>query len=95
MAGLDGIQNQIDLMETGFGTYNANIFSWTDEQRSRIKPLPASFNEASSVPEVDHTFLTEGGVFSEKMLQQWEDNKRHSGNFTVRNRPHPYEMSHI
>jgi glutamine synthetase len=41
---------------------------------------------------VDHAFLTEGGVFSEEMLQQWVDYKRQAEYFAVRNRPHPYEM---
>jgi glutamine synthetase len=93
MAGLDGIRNQIDPTESGFGPFDANVFSWTDEQRSKIKPLPASLNEALSALEADHAFLLEGGVFSEEMLQQWVDYKRHSEYFAVRNRPHPYEMS--
>jgi glutamine synthetase len=93
MAGLDGIQNQIDPTEAGFGPFDANIFSWTDEQRARIKPLPASLNEALSALEADHAFLTAGEVFSEEMLQQWVDYKRQSEYFAVRNRPHPFEMS--
>ena len=64
-----------------------------NDQRSRIKPLPASLNEALSALAVDHAFLTEGGVFSEEMLQQWVDYKRQAEYFAVRNRPHPYEMS--
>ncbi len=93
MAGLDGIQNQIDPTEAGFGPFDANIFSWTEEERSRIKPLPASLNVALSALEADHEFLTEGGVFSAEMLRQWVDYKRQVEYFAVRNRPHPYEMS--
>jgi glutamine synthetase len=93
MAGLDGIQNQIDPTEAGFGPIDANIFAWNDEQRSHIKPLPASLNEALSVLEADHAFLTAGGVFSAEMLKQWVDYKRQAEYFAVRNRPHPFEMS--
>lgn len=64
-----------------------------DRQRSKIKPLPASLNEALSALETDHAFLTEGEVFSEEMLQQWVEHKRQSEYFAVRNRPHPFEMS--
>ncbi|HSL47188.1 MAG TPA: hypothetical protein VK897_27360 [Anaerolineales bacterium] len=72
---------------------NANIFSWTDEQRSKLKPLPDSLNVALTALEEDHTFLTERGVFGEDMLQQWADYKRQHEYFAVRNRPHPYELS--
>jgi glutamine synthetase len=93
MAGLDGIRNQIDPTAEGFGPFDANVFSWSDEQRAKIKPLPASLNEALSALEADHDFLTAGGVFSAEMLQQWVDYKRNAEYFAVRNRPHPYEMS--
>ena len=93
MAGLDGIQNKIDPTEAGFGPIDANIFAWDEEQRSRIKPLPSSLNEALTALERDHAFLTECGVFSEEMIKQWIDYKRHSEYFAVRNRPHPFEMS--
>jgi glutamine synthetase len=93
MAGLDGIRNKIDPTEAGFGPIDANIFAWNDEQRSKIKPLPSSLNEALFALERDHAFLTEGEVFSEEMILQWIDHKRNSEYFAVRNRPHPFEMS--
>ena len=93
MAGLDGIRNRIDPTEAGFGPIDENIFAWSDEQRARIKPLPSSLNEALYALEADHAFLTESGVFSEEMIRQWVNHKRHSEYYAVRNRPHPYEMS--
>ena len=63
------------------------------EKGARIKPLPSSLNQALYALEADHAFLTDGGVFSEKMIQQWVDHKRHSEYYAVRNRPHPNEMS--
>lgn len=93
MAGLDGIRNQIDPTAEGFGPFDENIFAWSESQRAKIKGLPNSLNEALIALENDHTFLTEGGVFSQEMITQWIDYKRSAEYFPVRNRPHPYEMS--
>jgi glutamine synthetase len=46
LAGLDGIRNKIDPTEAGFGPIDQNVFTWTDEQRSQIKALPSSLDEA-------------------------------------------------
>ncbi len=93
MAGLDGIRNQIDPTEAGFGPIDQNIFAWSEEQRASIKSLPSSLNEALRALEADHDFLTAGGVFHEDLIRQWIDYKRNQEYFAVRNRPHPYEMS--
>jgi glutamine synthetase len=92
MAGLDGIHRQIDPTAAGFGPIDANIFSWTDEQRAAIKHLPGSLREALDALAADHAFLLEGDVFSEEMLAQWIAFKREAEYYPVRNRPHPYEM---
>jgi len=93
MAGLDGIRRKIDPTEAGFGPIDANIFSWSEEQRAHIHALPSSLNAALTALEADHDFLTQGSVFSPEMLTQWIDYKRQAEYFAVRNRPHPYEMS--
>ncbi len=93
LAGLDGIRNQIDPTRAGFGPFEANIFSWSDEQRATIKKLPNSLNEALTALEADYEFLLAGEVFTEEMIRQWIDYKRNTEYFPVRNRPHPYEMS--
>jgi glutamine synthetase len=93
LAGLDGIHKQIDPTAAGFGPIDANIFDWSDEQRARIKSLPASLNEALIALENDHDFLLAGDIFSEMLIHQWVDYKRNQEYYPVRNRPHPYEMS--
>lgn len=93
MAGLDGIKNKIDPTTNGFGPIDQNIFAWTDEQRATIQALPSSLNEALRALELDHDFLTAGGIFTEELIKQWVDYKRNNEYFAVRNRPHPYEMS--
>jgi glutamine synthetase len=92
MAGLDGIQNQIDPTKLGYGPIDANIFAWDAEQRAKIQKLPASMREALDALWDDHAFLTEGEVFSEDMIQQWIKFKLESEYYEVRDRPHPYEM---
>lgn len=93
LAGLDGIQKQIDPTAAGFGPIDANIFAWSDEQRAQIKGLPTSLDEALAALEADHEFLLAGGVFTEELIRQWVDYKRTYESLPVRNRPHPYEMS--
>jgi glutamine synthetase len=92
LAGLDGIQKQIDPTEAGFGPIDQNIFVWSPEQRATIKALPASLDEALDALESDHEFLMAGDVFSELLIKQWLDYKRSVESLPVRNRPHPYEM---
>jgi len=57
MAGIDGIQKKIDPEELGFGSVDADVFSWSDEQRAAIKPLPTSLDDALKALEDDHAFL--------------------------------------
>jgi glutamine synthetase len=93
LAGLDGIRSCIDPTAAGFGPIDANIFSWTDQQRAQIQKLPASMREALDALDADHEFLLAGGVFSKEMIQQWINFKFEAEYYQVRNRPHPYEMS--
>jgi glutamine synthetase len=91
MAGLDGIQRQIDPTDAGFGPFQEDIFSWSSERRSQIKNLPTSLGEAVQALEQDHTFLLAGDVFDEEMITDWTRTKLHEDR-EVRTRPHPYEV---
>ena len=93
MAGIDGIQRKMDPTELGFGPIDADVFSWTDEQRAAIKPLPTSLDGALQALIEDHEFLLAGDVFSEELIENWIEHKREVELTQVRNRPHPYEMS--
>jgi glutamine synthetase len=92
MAGLDGIHRQIDPTEAGFGPIDADVFSWTSEQRATIRSLPASLKESLDALADDHDFLLAGGVFSEDLIERWIALKMDEEYYQVRNRPHPYEM---
>ena len=76
MAGLDGIENQIDPVEEGHGPYDFNLFDLPEEEKAKIKGLPASLSEALDALEKDHEFLTKGGVFPQRLIDIWLENKR-------------------
>ncbi|RLC95866.1 MAG: type I glutamate--ammonia ligase [Chloroflexi bacterium] len=92
LAGLDGIRRRIDPTEAGFGPIDANVFSWTDEQRAAIRSLPASLKGALDALAEDHDFLLAGDVFDEDLIERWIAFKMDDEYYQVRNRPHPYEM---
>ena len=92
MAGLDGVRRGIDPTEAGFGPFDADIFSWTAEQRAAIKPLPASLKDAMEALADDHDFLLADEVFSQDLIDRWIDFKMREEYYQVRNRPHPFEM---
>lgn len=91
LAGLDGVRRRIDPTEAGFGPIDADVFSWTDEQRATIRPLPVSLKEALDALAEGHDFLLAGDVFSEDLIERWIA-FRMDEYYQVRNRPHPYEM---
>jgi glutamine synthetase len=91
MAGLDGISNKIDPTREGFGPINENIFSWTPEQRAKIKSLPTSLSAALNALASDYKFLTNGDVFSEELIGNWIQAKRNEEK-QIAIRPHPYEI---
>ncbi|MBN2471254.1 MAG: type I glutamate--ammonia ligase [Anaerolineae bacterium] len=93
MAGLDGIRNRIDPVEAGFGPIDADVFTWSEEQRAAIKQLPGSLEDALRALEDDHAFLLAGEVFSPDLIENWIAYKRDKEYYPVRNRPHPFEMS--
>ena len=92
MAGLDGIRQQMDPQALGFGPIDQNIFSWNDEQRQAIKPLPSSLREALDALARDHDFLLQNGVFDAGQIAEWIKVKSDEY-YGVRNRPHPAEIA--
>jgi glutamine synthetase len=93
MAGLDGIQRQLDPTEAGFGPIDENIFAWPPEKRATIKALPGTLREALEALERDNDFLLVGGVFDDELIADWIRHKLHAEYYEVRNRPHPYEVA--
>ena len=93
MAGIDGILNDIDAEEQGYGPIKGNIFDLPAGERDKLGIMPTNLKEALEALEQDHEFLLRGGVFTERMIQTWIETKLSRDYEAVRNRPHPYEMS--
>lgn len=76
MAGLDGIENQIDPEANGWGPYDFNLYTLSEEEQKKIKGLPKSLGEALDALEQDHDYLTKGGVFPQRLIDVWVARKR-------------------
>ena len=69
------------------------VIDAVEEATVDVPQVPGSLGEALDALEVDHEFLTKGGVFSEELIHTWIDYKRESEVDVVRLRPHPAEFS--
>ena len=91
MAGLDGIQKQIDPHEWGWGPYDMNLFHLSEEEKAKLHHLPTSLDQALDALERDHDYLTAGGVFPEELLQSFIRRKR-AECLELSQIPHPAEF---
>ncbi|MBO6015675.1 MAG: type I glutamate--ammonia ligase [Lachnospiraceae bacterium] len=92
MAGLDGIRNQIDPRAKGWGPYDFNLYELSEEEKAKISGLPTSLKEALDALEADHAYLTEGGVFPQRLLDQYIARRR-KDNEEILRIPHPAEFA--
>ena len=76
MAGLDGIKNQIDPHENGWGPYDVNLYTLPEEEKAKLQGLPATLDAALDALEADHDYLTAGNVFPEALIQNFIKTKR-------------------
>jgi glutamine synthetase len=87
MAGLDGIENQIDPGEP----LDRNTYELSSAESLNVKQLPGSLEESLSALEEDHDFLLRGNVFTPDVIDVWLQYKREREIDELRLRPHPYE----
>ena len=92
MAGLDGVKNKIDPHEKGWGPYDFNLYELSDEEKKKISGLPKNLGEAIEALEKDHDFLTESGVFPERLLEQLIALEKKDLE-TISQIPHPEEFA--
>lgn len=92
MAGLDGVKKKLDPVKLGFGPMDRNIYALSAEELAKIGSVPGSLGEALENLRQDHDWLTEGGVFTEDLVQTWIDYKQKSEVDVVNLRPHPMEF---
>ncbi len=91
MAGLDGIKNQINPSENGWGPYDCNLYDLTAEEKAKIQALPKTLDEALDALESDHDYLTAGDVFPERLIEIWLKRKRGEC-LEISQIPHPVEF---
>jgi glutamine synthetase len=88
MAGLDGIQNQIEPHDP----VDKDIYDLPLAELEGLPSVPGSLDEALAALEADHDFLLQGDVFTEGLIDAWLAYKREHEIDPVRLRPHPYEF---
>lgn len=88
MAGIDGIKNRIEPPDP----IDKDLYELPPEEHALIEQVPASLPQALDALEADHDYLTEGGVFTEDLLETWIHYKRTHEVDPIRLRPHPYEF---
>jgi glutamine synthetase len=91
MAGIDGIKNKINPHKERFGPYDFNLYHLPKKDKSRIKFLPQSLDEALNALTDDHGFLMHDGVFPKKLIEIWIENKRKE-TLRYQQLPHPFEF---
>ena len=89
MAGLDGIQNQIDPGDP----FDKDLYELPIEEAKLIKQVPGSLGDVLDALEADHEFLLKGDVFTTDLLEGYIKYKRQTELDPVRMRPHPHEFS--
>jgi glutamine synthetase len=87
MAGLDGIQRQIEPPPP----LDADIYELSPEDKAGIRGTPGSLAESLDALEDDHDFLLKGDVFTKDLIESYIDYKRSKELIQVAIRPHPYE----
>ena len=87
MAGLDGIENQIDPGEA----MDKNLYDLPPEEAANLKMVPDSLKGALDALDADHEFLLKGDVFSQDFIDNYIRLRRKEYD-EVRLRPHPQEF---
>ena len=88
MAGLDGIQSQIDPGEP----IDKDLYDLPPEEAAKVASTPGTLSDVLDALEADHDFLLQGDVFTEDILEAYITYKREEEVDPVRLRPHPYEF---
>ena len=88
MAGLDGIKNKIEPPEP----VDKDLYELPPDEAAAIPQVPGSLEAVLANLEIDHAYLTEGGVFTDDLIETWLDYKRTVELDQLRLRPHPHEF---
>ncbi len=91
MAGLDGVQKKIDPSKGGWGPFDFNLYTLSEEEQAKLQALPKTLDEALDALEKDHDYLTAGGVFPQRLIDIWIEKKRSEAK-RIGQIPHPAEF---
>ena len=86
MAGLDGVQKQIDPGDP----LDRNIYELQAADAARVPRVPATLEAALDALEADRAFLLQGDVFTADVIDRWVAFKREEV-LGLQTRPTPYE----
>jgi glutamine synthetase len=89
MAGLDGVQKQIDPGEP----IDKDLYDLPPEEAAQVMNTPGSLADVLDALEADHEFLLQGDVFTPDILEAYLAYKREAEVDPVRVRPHPHEFT--
>jgi glutamine synthetase len=89
MAGLDGVQNQIDPGEP----MDKDLYALPPEEAKKIKQVPGSLSAVLDALKADYEFLLAGDVFTEDLIEAYIAYKVETEVDPMRMRPHPYEFT--
>ncbi len=89
MAGLDGIQRQLDPGDP----LDKDIYNLPPEQLAEVPSAPANLEQALQCLAEDHEYLLQGDVFTEDVIETWIDYKLENDIEPTRLQPTPLEFS--
>jgi len=87
MAGLDGVKNKIHPGDAA----DKDLYDLPPEEAAAIPQVAGSLREALDCLREDHEFLTQGGVFTEDMIEAYIDLKMEEV-YMVEHTTHPVEF---
>merc|ERR1719471_1552420 len=87
-AGLDGIKRKLD---PGAPT-DINLYEADPAEISHIRGVPSSLRQAINALKKDHSYLLEGGVFTEDVIESYIEQKEIEVT-ELQTRPTPWEFS--
>ena len=89
MAGLDGVQNQIDPGEP----IDKDLYDLPPDEAAQITNTPGTLDAVIEALEEDNEFLLQGDVFTPDLIEAYINYKREEEMDPVRLRPHPHEFA--
>jgi glutamine synthetase len=87
MAGLDGIARNLKPSDP----LDVNLYDLSPDILADVPTVPTTLDEALDALEADHAFLTEGGVFTDDLIETYVEFHREQSD-KVKIRPHPFEF---